>query len=190
MPYSIEEHKHRFAAWAAATAASVKGCRFAVQQGNEVLEAAGMKKVLRDADRLPAPERMDATHRQWRHRVVKAAEEIGLQFSHGIAAKLLNVYLKAGFVCAGCNDHPSVRALHPPIDSVLLETLCEKNAGGLRDEWIKAKRARWSKFTSDQYEAVIKSIRQTMADAPLWGVEEHWQGYRPHAARRRPRAGM
>src|SRR4030095_10657949 len=148
-----------------------------------------MKKLLRDADRLPAPERMNATHRQWRHRVVKAAEEIGLKFTHGVAAKLLNVYLKAGFVCARCNDHPSVRALHPPIDSVLLDALCEKNVGDLRDEWIKAKRARWSKFTSDQYEAVITSIQQAMRDAPLWEVEQHWPGYRPYAARRRPRAG-
>ena len=41
MPYTIEEHSHRLAAWAACRAASVKGCRFEVKQGVEILEASG-----------------------------------------------------------------------------------------------------------------------------------------------------
>ncbi|MBE0440175.1 MAG: hypothetical protein IBX57_10550 [Gammaproteobacteria bacterium] len=45
MPYSIEEHKHRFAAWAAARAANVNGCRFTVEQGKDILEKASMNSV-------------------------------------------------------------------------------------------------------------------------------------------------
>lgn len=37
-PYDILEHRHRFAAWAASRAASVKGCRFSAEQGKAVLE--------------------------------------------------------------------------------------------------------------------------------------------------------
>lgn len=83
---------------------------------------------------MPRPDRLDAAHREWRTRIVKAAEGEGLVFTHGVAAKLVNVYLKAGFVCSGHHGHPSVRALHPPIDSVLLQALCEENVGGLRTE--------------------------------------------------------
>jgi hypothetical protein len=38
MPYSIEEHRHRFAVWAAGRAATVNGCRFKVEQGKEIIE--------------------------------------------------------------------------------------------------------------------------------------------------------
>jgi hypothetical protein len=37
MIYSIEEHKHRFAAWAASRAANVNKCRFRVEQGKKIL---------------------------------------------------------------------------------------------------------------------------------------------------------
>jgi hypothetical protein len=50
-------------------------------------------------------------------------ETARLRFTHGIAAKLVNVYLKSVFVCGGRHDHPRVRALHPPIDSLLLDAL-------------------------------------------------------------------
>ena len=176
-PYTIDEHKHRFSAWAAASAASVKGCRFSVQQGKEILEAAGIKKLLSSPDRLPSPQRIDAVHRQWRNRIVETAKNKGLTFTHGIAAKPLNVYLKAGFVCSGQHDDPRVRALHPPIDSVLLDALCDGDVGGLRAEWNRARRVRWSRFTSEEYEEVIRSIRQAMPNTPLWQIEKHWRGF-------------
>ena len=50
MSYSIEEHKHRFAAWAAVRAANVNGCRFTVEQGKDILEKAGMNRVAKSLD--------------------------------------------------------------------------------------------------------------------------------------------
>ena len=41
MPYSIELHKHRFAAWAAGRAVNVNGCRFTVEQGKKYLGVLG-----------------------------------------------------------------------------------------------------------------------------------------------------
>lgn len=38
MKYTIEEHKHRYAAWAASRASSVTGCRFSVSQGKSLIE--------------------------------------------------------------------------------------------------------------------------------------------------------
>ena len=178
MDYSIHEHKHRFSAWAASRAATVTGCRFSVQQGRTILEDAGLNDLLVRPARLPTPPNIDATHREWRTAVVVAARRQGLTFTHGVAAKLINIYLKAGYVCGGKDDDPRVQALHPPIDSLLLEELYRNDVGGLRREWSQARKIRWSKFTSAQYETVIANIRSALgANVPLWHIEKYWRGY-------------
>jgi len=178
MTYNIEEHKHRYAAWAASRAASTKTCRFNVLQGKQIIEAVGLDKLLSDPSKLPTPARIDATHREWRESAIRAATSKDLTgFSHGVAAKLVNVYLKGGFVCGGCEAHANVAALHPPIDSLLLDELYTRDVGGLREEWATARQLRWSKFTSEQYEAVIAAIRTAMAGTALWHVESYWRGY-------------
>lgn len=148
MPYTIEEHKHRFSAWAAGRAASVNGCRFSVEQAKEIIEAAGLNQLLACPNNLPLPQDTDARHREWRNKVIEAAKMLRLAFTHGVAAKLINIYLKAGFVCGGHHAHANVQALHPPIDSVLLDGLSAQNIGGYRRAWNKARRIRWSKFDS------------------------------------------
>jgi hypothetical protein len=177
MEYTIEEHKHRFAAWAASRAASVKGCRFTVEQGRKILEVSNMRQVITDPSNLPLPEGLDATHRQWRNAVIDAAKAENLDFTHGVAAKLINVYFKSAFVCGGYHGHERVRCLHPPIDSLLLDELYSKNIGGKRALWSEARRIRFSNFDSNQYEQVIKAIRDVMMHAPLWEVEQYWPGY-------------
>src|SRR3990172_188327 len=171
MPYTIEEHRHRFAAWAAGTAANVKGCRFSVEQGKAILEGAGLSLLLHDPANLPNPLDVDIAHRAWRKDVIAAAQRQGLNFTHGVAAKLINIYFKAGFVCAGHHNDARVQVLHPPIDSVLLRELSEQNVGGFHHVWNEARRIRWSRFNSQQYEKVIKSIRAALQDnAPIWTV--------------------
>jgi hypothetical protein len=73
MEYSIDEHKHRFAAWAAGRATSVIGCRFPVEEGKAILEKAEMNKLICSPDNLPLPQDIDAVHREWRHKVMEAA---------------------------------------------------------------------------------------------------------------------
>lgn len=46
--YTIDEHRHRFAAWAASRAASVINCRFSVEQGKKILEVAGIRHLISD----------------------------------------------------------------------------------------------------------------------------------------------
>jgi hypothetical protein len=177
-PYDILEHKHRFAAWAASRAASTKTCRFNVLQGKNILEASGLKELLASPDLLPNPTEIDAKHREWRNAAIASAIAKDLTgFSHGTAAKLINVYLKAAFVCAGHENHASVAALHPPIDSLLLDALYEGEVADLTDKWAAARNARWSKFNSEQYEEVIAAIRAAMPGIALWKIEDWWRGY-------------
>ena len=178
MPYSIEEHKHRFAAWAAGRAANVNGCRFTVEQGKAILEKAGLNDVAKSLDNLPEADEFDKNHKEWREKVIVAAHEHELQFTHGVAAKLINIYLKSIYVCGNDHSNEKVKAIHPPIDSVLLEALYKKNISGKRNEWQAARTARWSKLTSAQYQNVINAIKSTIPNGKgLWEIEEHWQGF-------------
>lgn len=179
MLYTIEEHQHRFAAWAASTAAAAsKLCRFKVYQGIEILEDCGFNASFASPVNLPIPADIDATHRHWREAVIAAARDRGLPYTHGVAAKLINCYLKVRFVCGGHYDNERVKCLHPPIDEVLLKSLAVDNFGDKGKEWRKFRMSRWSRFDSATYERVIAHIRNTLpTDAPLWKIEEHWRGH-------------
>lgn len=177
MAYSIIEHKHRFSAWAASRASSVNGVRFTVEQGKQLIESIGLDSFVDSPDKLPAREDINKQHRLWREQLIAEASKIGLVFTHGIAAKLINMYLKSALVCGGYDSHAKVAKLHPPIDAVLLKALRQNNIGGLKSRWKEAELARWSKFSSDQYEQVIQSVKEVMGSRALWEIEEFWQGY-------------
>ncbi len=177
MSYSIEQHKHRFSAWAAGRAANVKGCRFSVEQAKAIIEAVALERLLTSPDELPLPSDIDSVHALWRAQVITESAALGLTFTHGIAAKLINVYLKAAFVCGGYHDHERVQALHPPIDALLLASLAKGDVGGQGRAWRNARDGKWSKLDSRQYQAVIDAIRAATPSNPMWLIEEHWRGY-------------
>lgn len=176
--YDIVEHKHRFAAWAGSRAASTKTCRFDVSTGRAIIEAVGLHDLLAAPVLLPTPEKIDEMHSVWRETAIFEAEAKGLRcFGHGVAAKLINVYLRGAFVCAGHEWHPNVKALHPPIDSLLLNELYRLDVGGLRATWKTARKQRWSMFDTPQYQRVIEAIRAVSDGRPMWMVETHWRGF-------------
>ena len=178
MAYSFEEHHHRLAAWAAATAArSSPLCRFRVDQGIAILEACGFNTKMSNPNKLPTPQKIDEQHKQWRDDIIIQAEKRGFHFTHGVAAKLINCYLKVRFVCAGHHSHKRVQCLHPPIDRTLLGQLAERNVSGFGLKWREFQRANWSKFDSDQYEEVIDLIRKVSPKQALWKIEEYWKGH-------------
>lgn len=175
--YSVDEHSHRFAAWAAARAASVIGCRFTVSQGKSLMEAISFSGVPCTADDLPPADQIDEVHRAWRERMIDVAQSFGLPITHGIAAKLINVYLKARFVSGVTAYHPHVASIHPPIDRLLLHELAATKFGGDPRPWRKARDRGWSNFTSVEYEDVINRIRTHLNGQPLWTIEKYWRGY-------------
>jgi len=182
MSYSIWEHKHRFAAWAASRAASVKGCRFSVKQGVELIVAAGLDKMEDKPTNLPTPHDIDLKHLKWREKIITYNE--GLNITHGVAAKLINMYLKSIFVCGGSESHPNVMCLHPPIDRLLLNSLIKKEMsnGKEKDQTLilKLREYRdkgWSKWKSPMYIDAINTIRTITGNNGMWTIEKHWKGY-------------
>jgi len=173
--YTIETHKHRLAAWAASSASSaVKNYRFPVSMGTEILEQAGFTPEFSINNSLPSPENTDPTHKEWREQIIYASQQKHSHaFTHGIAAKLINCYLKVRFVCGGDHADSRVQAIHPPIDRLLLQDLAKELGGDWKPYRIKA----WSKFSSQEYQEVIDLIRLTIPNRPLWEIEKHWIGH-------------
>lgn len=176
--YTIEKHKHISAAWGAATAARASNlCRFPVYIGRQILEESGFTAQFKVSD-LPLPEELDEQHAKWHCTVIERASKRAIPFTHGIAAKLINCYLKERFICGGDNDHHCVRCLHPPIDALLLTALAKENFGLQAQAWRKFRDKRWSKFDSDTYQNVIDLIRATLpAGEPMWKIEEFRNGH-------------
>jgi hypothetical protein len=174
--YEYVEHKHRFAAWAGATAArSSPLCRFRVAQAVEFLNSTTIANDVETKRKWESWEKFDSWHKKLCEEIISKAQNSGLTgFSFGVAAKLVNCYVKAFLI----SELDNYRFIHPPIDDVLLQSLIKHNYGGKKTIWKIYQKKRWSKFTDDDYYEVIKNLRQSVGqDAALWRVESHWQGY-------------
>lgn len=197
MTYSLIEHRHRFAAWAAGRAAGTKGCRFAVEEGRGLIEGTDIPSYAADQQSAPeSPEDFDARHRLWREQMVTQAKSRGIGgaagcFTHGVAAKLINVYLKSTIVCYATHlpqEGPTrANIIHPPIDRLLLlslsqhSKLTEPSKKLSECHWRRYAVLGWSKFNSEDYEDVINEIRRFSNGKPLWTIEEYWIGHQSRA---------
>jgi hypothetical protein len=175
--YTIDEHRHRFALWAAARAAQrgLKGGSNAALAS--ALEKCGVVDVVRaPAATWPgAPAAFDAVHEQWCIRVVAELEARGVATSFGRAAKLIAIYLKTVVVAAGFHDSALARTLHPPIDDILLSALASDPTftKPSRQLW---KQTRWTRLDRNSYAELIRSLRGERLDTPaFWMIERYWR---------------
>lgn len=188
--YTIAEHQHRLAAWAAGRAASVRGKNaFAVEAAKRWIETAALQKLIATPASIPDASEFDGKHKEWRMKIISAAKRdknAPQVISHGTAAKLINTYLKVGVVCAG--HHEKTKHLHPPIDRLLLNALTEHNVGSHKAIWRKYAMKGWSNFTSRDYQKVINTLKTLpeLQTKGLWAVEYYWQGHQDAATKKQP----
>jgi hypothetical protein len=186
--YDEAVHRHRFAAWCASTAAkSSPNCRFSVERGVRLIESCGLQELSEAWGNVPTAETFDHRHRIWREHLIAAAPDIigsgkRRRFTAGVAAKLINCYLKPLYITGVIDDIPQERrslrdAMHPPIDRILLQTLAAENVGSMRLEWKRFADIGWSNFSHEQYQQVIEMVR-AVTKGQLWTIEEHWGGHR------------
>ena len=193
MNYEITEHRFRFAAWCAATAASASpNCRFAVKVGVNLLENAGTKKLAEGWNQLPHSVDFDAFHKETCENLIEAAHAMPVgsfkgrggsgNFTYGVAAKMLNCFLKPLYV-TGVEESISDEnlkkrnAIHPPIDRLLLQQLVNKNVNKKKKFWRSSMNRGWSNFTYDEYMTVIAEIREAIVQEPIWKIEYYWIGF-------------
>lgn len=174
--YAFLEHKHRFAAWCAATAASASPkCRFTVKQGFELLGRIGMATKAQEQV-WKQYQSFDDWHGKSCADLMGEAKSNGMKgFSYGVAAKMINCYIKAFYI----GDQEVLSVAHPPIDRLLLSELAKKDYEGKRKIWYEYKNKGWSTFTKDHYSEVIKALRSSKElEAEMWKVERYWLGYK------------
>jgi hypothetical protein len=184
--FTIEKNRHIFACWAASRAAGVSPlCRFKVEEGKKILDKIFSKdgqKALDDSLKENQKE-FDDYHDDIINRVIKESEKKIKRkerpkdknfidgMSYGVAAKLINIYFKVIFICGNYKDNPRINYIHPPIDSLLLDSLYKETKDKL---WKET----WSKMTSERYKKIIDGIKKEITkNDGLWSIEEHWEGH-------------
>lgn len=193
LEYHPAEHRFRFAAWAAATAArsSRRVCTFPVSEGAKLLRTSDLRWIALGSHWLPGsrPE-FDKRHQAWCENILRLGQShISKAFTYGIAAKLVNCYLKALFVqtMAGspfdpygdrrvADSNSSTRFLHPPIDRVLMAEAARRAVPEIRRGWKRLLDIGWSRFSSDDYSEAIRLSREMVGD-DVAQIEACWIGY-------------
>lgn len=173
--YTFEEHRHRFAVWAAARA-SQRG--FAtVTRLRSALESSGLREALArpatfDADR----DEVTVVHREWCRAICDELRRAGVQGVYfGRAAKLVAVYLKTVVLMGDARDSSLARHMHPPVDRILLQTL--SRVPGLNREYQRAwRQTNWTRLDEAGYGVLIEQLLAVVTPgAPFWTIEKYWQ---------------
>ena len=177
MTYTVEQHVHVFSAWAASRAAAVKGARFQVLEGRRWIEEADLYDACRHWRDIPRqPTDFDQWHKEKRQHIINVSDLP--ERSDGLAAKLINVYMKSCFFSVGIAEEPLVdlrRVMHPPIDRLLLSALGDKKRPEmLRQPWVKRRGMAWSQLSCAAYQEIINDLRQEFD--PIWMCEALWAG--------------
>lgn len=193
LEYHPAEHRFRFAAWAASTAArsSRQVCTFPVSAGAQLLRMSDLKWLSLGSHWLPrSREVFDQAHQRWCEEILRRAQsEISAAFTYGISAKLVNCYLKALFVqtMVGLPFEPyterdemgwnaSTRFLHPPIDRLLMEEAARRSDTAMKSRWKQLIGIGWSKFTRGDYVDAISLCRE-MVGEDVAQIEACWSGF-------------
>jgi hypothetical protein len=90
------------------------------------------------------------------------------------AAKLIAIYLK-GMVILNCNaDTSQARAIHPPIDAILLTNM-RKASDVLSTHKKTWQSVKWTALSEDEYYRLIDQLRMCIANGePFWTIERFW----------------
>jgi hypothetical protein len=160
-----------FFAWASARAA---------QAGSSKTTVAVLRSALVDADAanwhrtiaVTSAQGYDAWHigtiEGVHRKLVGSVPSIGW----GIAAKLVNVFIKGRWLLDAAHTGPMRSFGHPAIDSILLR-LIDKSHGT-----DYARSLRWQHMTRQDYEGVIAALRQRHPHEAIWTIEEGWSADR------------
>ena len=177
--YSLGEHRHRFACWAAARAASMKFAGGSNRAMRIALEESALPALLLGPPQAwpQSAAEFDRAHSRWCGDVVSSLHGQGVETAtYGRAAKLVAVYVKAMIVCGDDAESALGEVAHPPIDRLLLQTLAKQPRfpSQLRRDW---RRTSWTTLDIDGYDEVILSLRQAGLDYQgFWRVERWWSG--------------
>ncbi len=176
MPYDITEHRHRFAAWAAARAVQRGWGSSKTEKLRDALESCGVGKFVCSADPGDIDERrFRELHRQWCRAVIVSLTQKGVpDATFGRAAKLVAVYLKVMVVLGPAGDCDLARVAHPPIDRTELKRVAtEVGVSSPLKRLCKA--VNWTQLTEENYYSLLGQLRALIPSSdPFWTLEQFW----------------
>jgi hypothetical protein len=175
MSYSLDEHHHRFATWAAARAAQrgLGGGTLALLQ--QAIEVCGVVDAVETDSSDWTAASYDEAHAEWCRAVVDELERAGVErATFGRAAKLIAIYVKSRVILAGGHESALGCVAHPPIDEIVLKALAAdpRFDAEHRRLW---RAIRWTQLDEGGYRTIIESFRAERLHEPaFWMVERYW----------------
>ena len=170
--YTIEEHRHRFAVWAAARAAQ-RGFR-SLKVLRAALEATDIRQVCGRAVHLRMTQaQFNKRHRAWCFAICRRLRGPGSRAPFGRAAKLVAIYVKTTVVLAGHQRSHLASVAHPPIDRRLLAEMARKHPDHSDSRLWRT--TAWTALTFPKYRRLVESLRSVAGPHPLWKLEAYWQ---------------
>jgi hypothetical protein len=198
--YTINEHRHRFAIWTA-SAASRQGIKIKGYKNELVKKAIDTITININAQEVTMRDITSNTIIQNKFCMnfdeyftnvcnkyiesINGNYELETDISFGKAAKAVSVYFKTMIVCGGNAESTFGEKLYPPIDRVLIESIWKNKQEffyGNEDLINRFKYASrnndkvksWSQLSQDEYQELVKILKEANNSGPLWKIEEYW----------------
>ena len=202
--YNSDLHKHIISTWAASTAASQITFRFSVECGMKLIllgangsfiDEQTFTNFIKEIKNFKSQKEYDSWHYSVIENMRKKSDALQLllekhnknyeDYSYGIAAKLLNCYLKVFFL-EYFGKEKFADFIHPPIDRLLLLALQEEDPKLFNfnnDVFVSVKYPKipvWTKINANEYTSIINLINEfilSRGQKGLWRSEAFWRGH-------------
>jgi len=172
--YSLFEHRHRFAVWAASRAAQRKFT--SVPRLRDAIQSTDLPSFVREhAGTEITPARFEELHAGWCEAICDNLRAAGVErVAFGRAAKLVAVYLKSMIVLGPAANGTLSQIAHPPIDRLVLKALARNEAIPSEARRVFRK-TNWTQLDRKSYYKLVRVIRENVPDInPFWRLEQYW----------------
>ncbi len=203
--YNIDIHKHVLASWAASRAASqAKDFKFKVELGSNLLllgvdasitDDGSFITYIKQITKFDSQDEYDSWHSSTIKNMLTNEGDLKKllignnkkyqHYSYGIAAKILNCYLKVFFI-ESFGKHKFADFIHPPIDALLLGALKTEdssifnyNSPVFENIGVSGTPA-WTRINESEYIEIISLIKNYVDiknQMGLWKIEYAWKGH-------------
>ena len=203
--YNLDFHKHILSKWAASRAASQsKGFKFSVELGSKLLllgkkgsQASDQEFIdyIKQIENFNSQDDYDSWHHQTILNMTSYTDELKQlldkhnksfnNYTYGIAAKILNCYLKVFFL-ESFGNQKFADFIHPPVDAILLKALRkeDKKLFNFKNSIFTnigvLKIPTWTRINENEYKEIIKLMKEFLSikgQNGLWKIESFWIGH-------------
>tara|TARA_Y100000768_G_scaffold21285_1_gene14572 strand:- start:258 stop:887 length:630 start_codon:yes stop_codon:yes gene_type:complete len=203
--YNLDFHKHILSKWAASRAASQsKGFKFSVELGSKLLlfgkkgsQASDQEFIdyIKQIENFNSQDDYDSWHHQTIVNMTSYTDELKHlldkhnksfnNYTYGIAAKILNCYLKVFFL-ESFGNQKFADFIHPPVDAILLKALRkeDKKLFNFKNSVFTnigvLKIPTWTRINENEYKEIIKLMKEFLSikgQNGLWKIESFWIGH-------------